>query len=67
MVLSSIYSCKHCSEPIDPHANSTMHLVRGWVKGAAKTVTIENEEYVYMHHYCFEVRHLNGYQQDSLF
>ena len=67
MALSSLYTCRDCGQGIDPTQNNVYRLVRGWVKGATKSVTIENEEYKYIHHYCFEVRHLNGNRQETLF
>jgi hypothetical protein len=67
MALSPLFTCRDCGDAIDPNQNSTYRLVRGWMKGSAKTVIVENEEWVYLHSWCFDTRHLNGNRQDTLF
>jgi hypothetical protein len=67
MALSPLYTCRDCGDGLDPTQSNIYRLVRGWVKGSTRSVTIENEEYVYLHSWCFDTRHLNGNRQDSLF
>ena len=69
MGLPPLFTCVECDLEIDPKANATLHLVRGWTRNAGKTIVhLENEEYVYLHEHCHITRKTKFIpQQDSLF
>lgn len=67
MSLPPLYACEHCQLEIKPDAPNTHRLVRGWVRGSTKTITVVAEEYRYVHSFCFDLYLKDGNIQDSLF
>jgi hypothetical protein len=53
MGLPPLYTCLKCGIEIDPKSQSTLQIVKAWVKSGKKTIVrIEDEYPVYLHEHC---------------